>query len=248
MDKKCYKTQIPEWLSRTELLIGQEKVAKLQNAHVLVVGLGGVGAFAAEMLARAGVGTLTIVDSDVIKPSNRNRQILALKSTENKHKVKLMKERLLDINPEISINTVQQFLNRNNITDLLTERYDYVIDAIDTLSPKLFLIVNTIKNNYPLISSMGAGGKIDPFKVKIDDISKSYNCMLARMIRKKLNKFGIKRGFDVVFSTELVNKSAVIFVEDEPNKKTTVGTLSYMPAIFGIFAASKVIRELIKND
>ena len=238
--------QIPEWLNRTELLLGQEKVNKLFQSHVLVVGLGGVGAFAAEMLARAGIGKLTIADGDVVKPSNRNRQILALISSQNMAKTELMKERLLDINPEITINTISQFLKGSDMPQLLTEKYDYVVDAIDTITPKIFLIVNTLKQKYPLISSMGAGGRTDPTKIIIDDISKSYNCTLARMIRKKLNKFGIKSGFDVVFSYEIVDKNSVIFVDNEPNKKTTVGTISYMPAMFGIMAAAKVIRTLSK--
>ena len=235
-----------EWNSRTELLIGKEKVKKLEQSHVLVVGLGGVGSYAAEMLARAGIGELTIVDGDVIKSSNRNRQLLALQSLENKSKAEIMQARLIDINPEIKVNVIPKFLKGTDMPDLMTTKYDYVIDAIDTLTPKVFLIVNSIQHNYPLISSMGAGGKMNPFNIKIADISESYNCKLARMIRKRLNKFKIKSGFDVVFSSESVEKDSVIFIEDEQNKKTTTGTISYMPAMFGILAASKVIERIVK--
>ena len=233
------------WDGRTELLLGKEKIEKLRKSHILVVGLGGVGAFAAEMLARAGVGELTIVDGDIVKASNRNRQLLALSSAEHKSKVELMTDRLLDINENIIINPINSFLAGEDMPQLMETHYDYVIDAIDTLTPKVFLIVNTIQKGYPLISSMGAGGKLDYSKIEIVDISESYECKLARMIRKRLNKFKIKTGFDVVFSSEPVNKESVIFIDDEKNKKTTTGTISYMPAMFGIMAAAKVIRTIV---
>lgn len=237
-----------EWSSRTELLLEKEGLEKLKNAHVLVVGLGGVGAYAAEMLVRAGVGEITIIDGDVVQPSNRNRQLPALCSTQYKPKVEVMKQRLLDINPDLKINPIQLFVTGAAIKDLLAIPFDYVIDAIDSIAPKVFLIVHTFNAKIPLISSMGAGGKLDPAKVTIDDISKSYHCKLARMIRKRLTKFNIKKGFNVVYSPEPVKKEHVIFVEGERNKKTTVGTISYMPALFGLLAASKVIRDLVGKD
>lgn len=233
-----------EWSSRTELLLDQEGFERLQKSHVLVVGLGGVGAYAAEMLVRAGVGEITIVDGDVVQPSNRNRQLAALCSTQLKSKVEVMTQRLLDINPDLIIHPKHLFLTGPDMPDLLATPFDYVVDAIDSLAPKVFLIVHTIKAKYRLISSMGAGGKLDPSKVTITDVSHSYHCKLARMIRKRLTKFNIKTGFDVVFSPEPVKKEHVIFVEGERNKKTTVGTISYMPALFGIMAASRVIRVL----
>jgi len=234
-----------EWQSRTELLLGKERVDKLRNKHVLVAGVGGVGAYTIEMLARAGVGELTIVDADVVKPSNRNRQLIALSSTEDKLKVDIMKERLLDINPDIKVNTFSFFLKEDTTPIVFdSAKYDYVVDAIDSLSPKVFFIRTAIQRNIPIISSMGAGGKLDPTQIKIDDISKSYNCKLARMVRRRLHKFNIKSGFKVVFSPEEISKDSVIFIDDERNKKTTVGTISYMPSLFGIFAASHVIREL----
>src|SRR5690606_9722003 len=149
-----------------------------------------------------------------------------------------------DINPYVKINKIDYFIKQELIPEILNQKLDYVVDAIDSLSPKVFLIVHTLQREIPLISSMGAGGKMDPGQVRLADISESYNCKLARMIRKRLTKFGIKRGFEVVFSPEEVNKDHVIFVTDEQNKKTTVGTISYMPALFGIMAASQVIRKL----
>jgi len=224
--------------------LGKAGIEKLQQAHVLVAGVGGVGSYAAEMIVRAGIGEITLIDADVVKASNRNRQLPALSSTEDQLKVDVMARRLLDINPYVKINKIDYFIKQELIPDILNQKLDYVVDAIDSLSPKVFLIVHTLQNEIPLISSMGAGGKMDPAQVQIADISESYNCKLARMIRKRLTKFGIKKGFEVVFSPEEVNKDHVIFVEDEQNKKTTVGTISYMPALFGIMAASQVIRKL----
>jgi|SRR5690554_709119 len=237
-----------EWQSRTELLLGKKQLEKLRKAHVLVAGVGGVGAYAIEMLVRAGVGKITMVDADVVKPSNRNRQLIALNSTEGVPKVEVMKQRALDINPLLKVNIKNEFLKDGNIPILFETPFDYVIDAIDSLSPKIYFIVNCLKNQIPLVSSMGAGGKLDPSKVQICDISKSYHCKLAKMVRKRLSKFQIKGGFDVVFSPEPTSPENVIFVDDEQNKKTTVGTISYMPSLFGILAASKVIRELIDKE
>jgi len=237
-----------EWQSRTELLLGKKQLEKLHKSHVLVAGVGGVGAYAIEMLVRAGVGEITMVDADIVKSSNRNRQLIALTSTEGRAKVEVMRDRALDINPLVKINIKYEFLKDGNIPMLLEVPYDYIIDAIDSLSPKTYFIVNCLKNKIPLISSMGAGGKIDPTKVQICDISKSYHCKLAKMVRKRLSKFQIKDGFDVVFSPEPTSPENVIFIDDEKNKKTTVGTISYMPTLFGILAASKVIRELITKD
>lgn len=234
------------WQQRTELLLGKESLIRLEKAHVIVVGLGGVGAYAAEHLARAGVGKLTIIDGDTVHPSNRNRQLLALKSTEGKSKAELMKIRLLDINPDIKIVAINKYIKDEYFEEIMADKYDYVIDAIDTLTPKIFLINNALKNGHKLVSSMGAGGKTDPSKVQIADISKSYNDNLARILRKRLHRLGIFDGFQVVFSSEPTNPESIILVEGEENKKTTVGTIAYMPAIFGSFLASIVIRDLLK--
>ena len=233
-----------DWQSRTRLLLGNEKLEKLRTAHVLVAGLGGVGAYAAEQLARAGVGKLTLVDGDCVHYTNRNRQLPALISTHHQPKTEVMAQRLLDINPEIQLVAIQEYIKDERMIEILEEGYDYVVDAIDTLSPKVYLIYHTLRLGMPLVSSMGAGGKFDPMQVKISDISETSNCKLAYYMRKRLHKLGIWEGFRAVWSPEEVSRTAVELSEGEINKKSTVGTISYMPAIFGCFCASDVIRHL----
>jgi len=233
-----------DWLSRTELLLGEEGLNKLKASNVLIVGLGGVGAFAAEMLCRAGVGKMTIVDGDSIHSSNRNRQLLALISTEGKSKAILMAERLKDINQELDLTAVDEFLKDDKITEILDSGFSYAVDAIDTLSPKVFLIYNAMVKKIPVVSSMGSGGKFDPVRVSISDISETTNCTLARILRKRLHKLGIREGVTAVYSPEVVDKSRVALVTGERNKVSVVGTISYMPAAFGIACASVVIRDL----
>ena len=234
-----------EWLERTSLLLGDEKLKKLQNANVLVVGLGGVGAYAAEMIARSGVGRMTIADADTVSPTNINRQLIALHSTIGKEKSELMADRLRDINPEIELTVVNRFIKDDETDALLdSDKFDYVVDAIDTLSPKLALIKGCLDRNIPLVSSMGAGAKTDPTKMEICDIAKTHHCPLAHMLRKRLHKIGIRSGFRAVFSPEPVRKGAMILCEEQ-NKKSNTGTISYIPALFGIGCASVVIRGLI---
>ncbi|MBR6560427.1 MAG: tRNA threonylcarbamoyladenosine dehydratase [Alistipes sp.] len=234
-----------EWLERTSLLLGDEKLKKLQNANVLVVGLGGVGAYAAEMIARSGVGRMTIADADTISPTNINRQLIALHSTIGKEKSELMADRLRDINPEIELTVVNRFIKDDETDALLdSDKFDYVVDAIDTLSPKLALIKGCLDRNIPLVSSMGAGAKTDPTKMEICDIAKTHHCPLAHMLRKRLHKIGIRSGFRAVFSPEPVREGAMILCEEQ-NKKSNTGTISYIPALFGIGCASVVIRGLI---
>jgi len=234
-----------EWLSRTSLLMGDEKLTRLRRSHVAVIGLGGVGAYAAEQICRAGVGTMTIVDGDVVQPSNRNRQLPALCSTEGMYKADIVGNRLRDINPGIRLNVVKDYLKDEKITNLLDQGFDYVVDAIDTLGPKVHLIVETLKRNIGLISSMGAGGKMDPSMVRVDDISQSRNCRLAFYIRKRLHRLGIYSGFQVVYSPEPVDPSAVRETANDPNKRSVVGTISYLPAIFGCYCAAAAVRGLI---
>ena len=235
------------WLERTELLFGEEKLQKLKTANVLVVGLGGVGAYAAEQLCRAGIGNMTIVDGDVVEPSNRNRQLPALISNTGKPKAEIMAARFRDINPEINLTVVNDFINDEKTTELLkSQPFDYVVDAIDTLSPKVFLVYHALQLGLRVVSSMGAGGKTDPTQLRIDDISKSHHCKLARMMRKRLSRMGIKKGVKVVYSPEEINEDAVR-EEDGRNKKSTVGTISYMPPVFGCFIASVVIRDLVSD-
>ena len=233
------------WLERTELLLGAEKLEKLRAAHVLVVGLGGVGAYAAEMIVRAGVGRMTVADADTVNPTNINRQLVALHSTVGRRKAEILAERLRDINPEIELTVVDRYI-KDEETDLLLDaaKYDYAVDAIDTLSPKLALIKGALDRSLPLVSSMGAGAKTDPTKMEIADISKTHHCPLAHMLRKRLHKLGIRTGFRAVFSAEPAREGAMILCEEQ-NKKSNVGTISYIPALFGIGCASVVIRGLI---
>lgn len=233
------------WNERTELLLGTEKMAILERAHVLVVGLGGVGAYAAEMLARAGVGQMTIADADCVGESNINRQLLALTSTIGRAKSDIMAERLRDINPNIKLTVVQEYIRDEKTYELLdAAHYDYVVDCIDTLSPKVNLISAAMERGIPVVSSMGAGAKTDPAKVEVKDIEKSHHCPLAHMLRKRLHKIGIRTGFWAVFSPEPVREGAMI-LEEGTNKKSNVGTISYIPAIFGCVCSSVVIRDLL---
>lgn len=237
----------PDWLSRSEIVLGKEGLNKLRNSHVLVVGLGGVGAYAAEMLCRAGVGKMTIADGDTVNPTNKNRQLLALDSTMGKPKVEVMAARIKDINPAMEITPLNEYIRDDRMIEILDQGFDYVVDAIDTLSPKIYLIYHTVRREMPLVSSMGAGGKFDPQQVRVADISQTVNCGLARMLRKKLHRLGIREGFTAVYSPEKVDKSKVIPVTGETNKASRIGTISYMPAIFGLTCASVVIRDLTRN-
>ena len=239
------ETHTHNWLERTELLLGSEKLELLRNAHVLVVGLGGVGAYAAEMIARAGVGRMTVADADTVNATNINRQLVALHSTVGRPKAEVLAERLRDINPEIELTVVSRYI-KDEETDLLLDaaKYDYAVDAIDTLSPKLALIKGALDRSLPLVSSMGAGAKTDPTKMGIADISKTHHCPLAHMLRKRLHKLGVRSGFKAVFSPEAMREGAMILC-DEQNKKSNVGTISYIPALFGIGCASVAIRTLI---
>lgn len=233
------------WLERTELLLGEEKLALLRKANVLVVGVGGVGAYAAEMIVRAGVGRMTIADADKVSETNINRQLVALHSTIGEEKCEVLAKRLRDINPELELKMVNRFIKDSETDALLdSEKFDYVVDAIDTLSPKLALIKGALDRRIPLVSSMGAGAKTDPTLMEIKDIAKTHHCPLAHMLRKRLHKIGIKRGFRAVFSPEPVREGAMILCEEQ-NKKSNVGTISYIPALFGIGCASVVIRDLI---
>lgn len=236
------------WLERTELLLGAEKLERLKRANVLIVGLGGVGAYAAEQLCRAGIGKMTIVDGDVVEESNRNRQLPALISTAGKPKAEILAARFRDINPDLELTVVNDFIRDEKTIELLqSQPFDYVVDAIDTLSPKVFLVYHAVQMGLPVVSSMGAGGKMDPSCIQVSDIKKSYNCKLARMMRKRLSRLGIKKGVKVVFSSEEVDEKAVR-IEESRNKKSTVGTIAYMPPIFGCYIASVVIRDLVSVD
>ena len=235
------------WLERTELLLGQEKLEMLRRANVLVVGVGGVGAYAAEMIVRSGVGRMTIADADKVSESNINRQLVALHSTVGREKCDILRDRLMDINPELQLTVVNRFIKDDETDALLdSDKFDYVVDAIDTLSPKLALIKGSLDRGIPVVSSMGAGAKTDPTKMEICDIARTHHCPLAHMLRKRLHKIGIRTGFKAVFSPEPVREGAMILCEEQ-NKKSNTGTISYIPAPFGIGCASVVIRGLINE-
>lgn len=234
-----------DWKQRTRLLLGEEKMERLQQAHVLVVGLGGVGAYAAEMMCRAGVGRMTIVDADTVQPTNINRQLPALHSTMGREKAEVLAARFKDINPDIQLTVLPVFLKDDNIPELLdAARYDFIVDAIDTLAPKCYLIAEALKRHIKIVSSMGAGAKSDITQIRFADIWDTYHCGLSKAVRKRLQKLGVKRKLPVVFSTEQADPKAVLLTEDEQNKKSTCGTVSYMPAVFGCYLAEYVIKRL----
>jgi len=235
------------WLDRTELLLKSEKLDRLRNANVLLVGLGGVGSYAAEFLTRSGLDNLTIVDGDRVDETNINRQLPALRSTLGKSKTEIVKNRLLDINPDINLTVITRFINPDEFSNLVSaQEYDYIIDAIDSVSPKIYLILAAKRNKTKIISAMGAGGKLDPAKVKVTDISKTRDDFLARVIRKRLKKHGVHKGIKCVFSTELQDADSLQMTEQEDFKKSHYGTISYMPALFGLYAAAEVIKHLTK--
>ncbi|MBN1158093.1 MAG: tRNA threonylcarbamoyladenosine dehydratase [Bacteroidales bacterium] len=234
-----------EWLSRIGLLIGKEKLAKLSRSHILVAGLGGVGGYAAEQLCRAGIGSLTLIEGDAVTVSNLNRQIIALRSTVGEKKISVIARRLYDINPYLKLHVIGEYLKENDFAQILAGDFDYIVDAIDTLSPKVALLAGSVKQGHRIVSSMGSGGRLDPEKITIADIEDSHHCRFAYMVRKHLHRQGIYRGITVVYSPEPVSKKAVLEIKGEENKRSVIGTISYMPPVFGCYCASVVIRDLL---
>jgi tRNA A37 threonylcarbamoyladenosine dehydratase len=233
------------WLSRTTLLIGEEAVRKLADAHVMVVGMGGVGSYAAEFIARSGVGKMTIVDGDVVDPTNRNRQLPALSTNHGEPKADIMAERIKAINPEVELQVVKSFIEPDMVKELLALQPDYMIDAIDSITPKITFIREAYQSHIPLVSSMGAGAKLDPTALRVVDISKTYNCPFAQQVRKQLKNFGIYKGITVVFSPEAPIKESLMLTDGTKYKKSAYGTISYLPATFGAVTASVVIRGIM---
>lgn len=240
--------QFPEWMARTVQLLGEEHCSRLLQAHVLVAGLGGVGAMAAESLVRAGIGRITVIDHDVVSATNINRQIVALHSTVGMSKAALMKDRLLDIHPGLQVEALELYINEENMEQIMAPDYDFVVDAIDTLTPKILFIEQACRRGLPLVSSMGSGGKTDPSQIMITEFEKTYNCRLAYLLRKKLRKREVHGGFRVVFSTEQVDRGRLTGAGDERNKKSIPGTISYIPAIFGSMLASVVVDGIIQPE
>lgn len=235
------------WLERTELLVKAEGIAILQKAHILIAGLGGVGSYAAEFVARAGVGAMTIVDADTISVTNINRQLPALHSTVGQGKAEVMAARLLDINPQLKLTVLHEFLSPERAYDIVTPEFDYVIDCIDSITPKLNLILAAKRKKIRLVSSMGAGGATDVSQIKVADLMKTYNCPLAKFIRKRLKNERIDSGIKAVFSAEIVSKDSMQRTEGLDYKKSFYGTISFMPAAFGLHAAATAINYLLKN-
>ncbi|MBL7781206.1 MAG: tRNA threonylcarbamoyladenosine dehydratase [Saprospiraceae bacterium] len=240
--------QGPHWLQRTELLIGAEALERLNNLNVMVIGLGGVGSFAAEFLARAGVGRMTIVDGDTVDLTNTNRQLPAMHSTVGRPKTEVMAERMRDINPNLQLTIREEFLTPYTVADLITTDYDYVFDCIDSVQPKQYVIVTCKQKGIRVVSSMGAGGRLDPSKVQVADISETYNCPFAQQMRKGLRRKGVRRGVTAVFSCELVHKENMMLTDGSKYKKSFYGTISYIPAIFGLYMASVVVQEVAKGE
>lgn len=234
------------WLSRSELLIGAEGIQILQNTHVLIVGLGGVGSFAAEFIARAGVGTMTIVDGDVVDPTNRNRQLPALATNHGISKAQIMAERLLAINPALKLTSIERFLSPEAVQELLEKnQFDYVMDCIDSVTPKITLLKTAYDLGYRIASSMGAGGKLDPTQLRTADLLDTRECYLASLVRKRIRKMGVGKGIKAVFSLEKVKDESLILTDGSNFKKSAYGTISYLPAAFGGVIASIVIRDLL---
>jgi tRNA A37 threonylcarbamoyladenosine dehydratase len=234
------------WLSRTTLLIGEEALRHLTQQHVMVVGLGGVGSFAAEFIARSGIGRMTIIDGDVVDPTNRNRQLPALSTNHGISKAEIMADRLRAINPEIHLEVVKSFVTPEMVVEQLSRRPDYIIDAIDSITPKITFLKLAYEMQLPLVSSMGAGAKLDPTRLQVVDISETYMCPFAQQIRKNLKNHNIRKGIKVVFSPEDPIKESLMLTDGKNFKKSAYGTISYLPAVFGAVAASVVIRDLIK--
>jgi tRNA A37 threonylcarbamoyladenosine dehydratase len=234
-----------EWTERAELLFKKEGLNKLQNANILVVGLGGVGSFSAEFLVRAGIGKITIVDGDVVDITNINRQLPALHSTVGQPKITVVGDRLMDINPELKLTRVQEFLSPERAFEIVSEEFDYVLDCIDSVTPKLNLIIAAKRKRVKIISSMGAGGKMEAAKVKVSCITQATNCMLAKTIRKRLKAVKIDK-LKVVSSSEIQDETSLKMTDGSNYKKSFYGTNSYMPGLFGLHAAETVIRYLLK--
>lgn len=233
---------------RTHILIGDEGITKLQNSHVFLAGMGGVGSYTAEALARMGVGKMTLVDHDVVSGSNMNRQLVALKSTVGTLKADVMAQRIQDINPDCQLTLLTEFLTPDSIPAVLTQGYDVIVDAIDSLSSKSALLETAWRNDLTVFASMGAGGKLDPTQVRTGDLMDTSMCKLAKQLRSQLRKRGVGRGIQTVYSTE----SPLPPLPPEPvsrgRARAVNGTVSYMPSIFGLTLAGLVVNHIVGDS
>lgn len=233
------------WLSRSALLVGDDGIQTLQKKHVLVVGLGGVGSFAAEFMCRAGIGEMTVVDGDVVDPTNRNRQLPALSTNHGVSKARIMAERLMAINPQLKLHVVEEFLSPQKCREILQTPFDYVLDCIDSVTPKVTLLSAAMEAGVPTVSSMGAGGKLDPTKLRVGSLTETYHCVFAYYVRKRLNRIADASPIKAVFSTELRRRESLLMTDGSNFKRSAYGTISYLPAAFGGVCASVAIRELL---
>lgn len=238
------------WLERTELILGETEMNRLKNAHVLIVGLGGIGSFAGEFIARAGIGKMTIIDGDVFDITNKNRQLTALDSTIGRNKAIVLAERIRDINPDIELNVLQEFVLPERTWEILHEyQPDFVMDCIDSLAPKIEWIIACKRLKIRIITHLGAGGKIDPSKVSVASLTQSHNCKLGHHVKKRLKKKGIGyKSVRCVFSSELQQKKSLKLTDGSNFKRSFYGTVSYMPGLFGLMGAADVIRYLSQKD
>lgn len=227
-----------KWFTRTELVVGEENLKRLQRTVVAIVGVGGVGGYVAEALARSAVGTLVLIDHDLVSLTNLNRQIVALKSTMGRPKVEVMAERIAQINPDCHVISRQEFYDEASHARLLPEKVDYIADAIDSVRAKVDLIENSLKNHVPIISSLGAGNKLDPTMLEITDIAKTHTCPLARAVRGTLRKRGIVEGVPVVFSSEAVVGR---------REGSLPGSTAFVPPVAGMIMASWIVRQICKE-
>jgi tRNA A37 threonylcarbamoyladenosine dehydratase len=233
------------WLSRTELIVGRKNLERLKKSHVIVIGMGGVGSFAAEFICRSGVGEMTIVDGDTVDLSNCNRQLPAMQTTVGQYKTEIMAERMKSINPDLRLHVITDFLTPDKVEQLLSEKYTYLVDCIDSITPKLQVISSCFYSGQPFVSSMGAGGRMDPTQIRVADISKTFNCPFAHQIRKRLKKYQIRKGFKAVYSQELTQRHSLMLTDGSRYKKSAYGTMSFVPAAFGSAIASVCIRDLV---
>ena len=234
---------------RTVLLLGEQAVAHLEQCHVVVVGVGGVGSYTVEMLARSGIGQLTIIDADVVAASNINRQLPALTTTIGQEKVLVMKRRILEINPNCQVSAIARYITVDDVAPLLRQMSpDFVVDAIDSVAPKIELLAQCHAQGIPVISSMGAGGRIDPTKVQYADIANTHGDGLARVVRQHLRRRGITKGIPVVFSSEEARQSALMHTTEMEGKISSFGTVALLPATFGMMLAAYVVNQLTSQS